>query len=283
MEVRNLKTQEQFVDPISEYYVYTPSATAQDLFFYPTQIGYFQYQANYLLKRSNFHNFLIMLILDGECDLNLNGQQLHAKKGCITLIDCYAPHQYGSSCGWKALWLHFNGPMARKYYNYLSQKYGNMMISSEFYTIYHEMKEILEIFKSGSKINEIYISQKLNYILNKLIDSGPEPALISSAPVKAAIAYMNEHFAEPLTLNNLAEKACLSPFYFTRIFSRETGMTPYQYLISTRISAAKFMLKSTSFSIKEIGYMCGFSNVSSFCSAFKKWETQTPGSYRSSV
>ena len=213
MEVRNLKTQEQFVDPISEYYVYTPSATAQDLFFYPTQIGYFQYQANYLLKRSNFHNFLIMLILDGECDLNLNGQRLHAKKGCITLIDCYAPHQYGSSCGWKALWLHFNGPMARKYYNYLSQKYGNMMISSEFYTIYHEMKEILEIFKSGSKINEIYISQKLNYILNKLIDSGPEPALISSAPVKAAIAYMNEHFAEPLTLNNLAEKACLRDVY----------------------------------------------------------------------
>ena len=78
----------------------------------------------------------------------------------------------------------------------------------------------------------------------------------------------------------LSEKACLSPFYFTRVFTKETGMTPYQYLLSTRISAAKFLLKSTSVSIKEIACRCGFTSSSGFCTAFKKWENLTPKEYR---
>lgn len=278
-----MKAREQYIDPISEYYVYTPSTTAQSLLFYPTHIGYFQYQPNYSLNRSNFHNFLMMLVLDGACDLRLNEQSFHAEKGSLVLIDCYAPHEYHSSCGWKALWLHFDGPLARNYYEHLSQKYGNIIRPSEFHAIYYEMNEILTAFKSGDAISETHISQKIACILNQLIDMSPNEAPVSGEPVRDSISYINEHFAEPLTLEDLSKKACLSPFYFTRIFSKETGMTPYQYLISTRISAAKFLLKSTSFSIKEIGMQCGFSNVSSFCSTFKKWEKQTPGDYRKSM
>lgn len=283
MEETVLRAHEKFVDPLSEYFVYTPSTTAKQLFFYPTHIGYFQYQADYCLKRSNYHSFLLMLVLDGSCDLDLNGQSFHAKKGCLMLIDCYAPHQYGSSCGWKALWLHFDGPLARNYYDCISQKYGNRILSSEFHTICYEIKEMFRIFRSGDKINETQISQQITGILNQLLDPPSENCMVTRGPVKDAVSYINEHFAEPLTLKDLAEKACLSPFYFTRIFSEETGMTPYQYLISTRISAAKFMLKSTSLSIKEIGYQCGFSSMTSFCSTFKKWEDQTPGRYRTSI
>lgn len=278
-----MKTHEPDIDPISEYYVYTPSTTAKELLFYPTHIGYFQYHANYCLKRSNFHSFLMMLILDGECDLYLNAQSFHAEKGSLVLIDCYASHEYKSCYGWKALWLHFDGPLARNYYNYLSCKYGNVLIPEEFHTLCYELKEILSIFQSGSAVNEIQISQKITCILNRFIEISPDNTPVLHGPVKDSVSYINEHFAEPLTLKDLSEKACLSPFYFTRIFSKETGMTPYQYLISTRISAAKFLLKSTSFSIKEIGFQCGFSSVNSFCTAFKKWEGQTPGTYRSST
>lgn len=278
-----MKTHERYIDSSSEYYVYTPSVTAKKLLLYPTHIGFFQYKPNYSLRRSNFHNFLIMLILDGECDLKLNEQTFHAEKGSLIFIDCYSPHEYKSSYGWKALWLHFDGSIARNYYDYLFQKYGNIIMPTEFHTIYSEMNEILNIFKSGDAINEIEISQKITCILNRLLDISPNNTLISHSPIKDAVSYINEHFAEPLSLKDLSEKACLSPFYFTRVFTKETGMTPYQYLIFTRISAAKFLLKSTAFSIKEIGFQCGFTNVSSFCSAFKKWEGQTPGDYRSSI
>lgn len=277
-----MKTHEPNINPISEYYVYTPSITAKKLFFYLTHIGYYHYDSNYHLKRSNFHSFLIMLILDGECVVKLDTQSFHIKKGALVLIDCYAPHEYGSSSGWKALWFHFDGPLARSYYDYLTEKFGNCIHPAEFRIIYSGIKEMLCLFQAGDSISEILISEKITCILNHLINLSPSDTLPSHEPVKDSISYINEHFSEPITLNDLAKKACLSPFYFTRIFSKETGVTPYQYLISTRISAAKFLLKSTSFSIKEIGEQCGFQTFSSFCYTFKKWENQTPSMYRKS-
>lgn len=278
-----MKVHEKLIDPTSEYYIYTPSLTARQLFFYPTHIGLYHYLSGYSLKRSNFNSFLLMLILDGECDLNLNGKTLRAGKGTLTLIDCYMPHQYKSSCGWKSLWIHFNGPLARNYYNHLSKNYGNVIIPSDFYTIYHEIQEILNFLKSGNKICEADISYKITKTLNLLIASSSDNSSSSHTPVKETVSFINEHFGEPLTLNILSEKVCLSPFYLSRIFAKEIGMTPYQYLISTRVSAAKFMLKSTSFSIKEIAYRCGFSNTANFCTTFKKWENQTPKTYRNNI
>lgn len=75
-----MKTHDPNINPVSEYYVYTPSITAKKLFFYLTHIGYYHYDSNYYLKRSNFQSFLIMLILDGECDVKLDTQSFHEKK-----------------------------------------------------------------------------------------------------------------------------------------------------------------------------------------------------------
>lgn len=278
-----METYEPYIDANSEYYICTPSATAKQLFFYVTQIGFYHYKPNYTLKRNNFHSFLLMLISDGECDLSLSGICCHASKGQLVLIDCYSPHQYKSSWGWKALWIHFDGPLARTYYEYLSHTCGNVITPADFHMVHQEMHEILNMFQTDSIIPESQVSQKLTCILNSLVDLSPCDTAADSVPVKDSISYINKHFSKPITLKDLSERVCLSPFYFTRIFAKETGMTPHQYLISTRISAARFLLKSTSLSIKEIGYQCGFPSESNFCSTFKKWEHQTPSSYRNHI
>lgn len=274
-------SQESHVMSNSDYYVYTPSITAKKLFFYPIYIGSFQYEANYHLNRTNYDSFLIMLVTEGSCDVCLNGQHYTADKGSIVFIDCYAPHQYGSSKEWSALWLHFDGPMAREYYNYIMQKWDNVFVPPNFQTVKYILEKIYKSFKTGEPISEPDVSVQITQILNSLLSTeliGSSHA--SPAILKDAITYINEHFAEPVHLDAIAEKAALSPFYFTRLFAKETGMTPYHYLIATRISAAKFLLKSTSFSVKEIAFRSGFSSESSFCSAFKKYEHMTPTSYR---
>ena len=78
----------------------------------------------------------------------------------------------------------------------------------------------------------------------------------------------------------IAKNANLSPFYFTRVFTAETGFTPHQYLIATRLNSAKFLLKTPGISIKEIAFASGFNSESSFCSTFRKWENMTPSEYR---
>nr|WP_246367099.1 helix-turn-helix transcriptional regulator [Paraliobacillus salinarum] len=68
-----------------------------------------------------------------------------------------------------------------------------------------------------------------------------------------------------------------------RTFTKETGVTPYQYVMNTRIAAARFLLKASDASIKDIAFSTGFQSESSFCTCFKKIEQLTPSQYRKQI
>ena len=65
-----------------------------------------------------------------------------------------------------------------------------------------------------------------------------------------------------------------------QVAEQKIGRSPVEYLIHTRINAAKFYLKTTQLSLKEISYRCGFSSESSFCTVFKRVAGVTPQTYR---
>ena len=80
----------------------------------------------------------------------------------------------------------------------------------------------------------------------------------------------------------LAEQVGLSPFHFIRTFKKETGFTPHEYLVRTRIDMAKYLLKNTGMPVKDICFATGFSSESVFCSAFKKSVGMSPKAYKRS-
>ena len=82
------------------------------------------------------------------------------------------------------------------------------------------------------------------------------------------IEYMSVHFAEPLTLEQLAAEACISKFHFNRLFTRKVGETPHRYLTGLRLDAASRMLVTTDLTIAKIGEACGFPASSHFSAAF---------------
>lgn len=270
-----------YITQNSELYFYTPSLTAETLFFYPICIGSYEYEAGYCLKRSNYNSFLLMLILEGSMNISTPYHNIQAKKNSAVLLNCYHPHQYNSPQGCKALWLHYDGPLAASYYELIQKKWGSLISPCSFSSVKCLLETIYHTFQKGDSIGEALISANITSILNYFLSpSAGIPSQNSFSAVEESIAYIREHFREEIHLEQLAKKAALSPYYFTRVFSRKTGMTPYQYLISTRITASKFLLKSTDCSIKEISYQSGFPNVSNFCTTFKKWEGCTPGQYR---
>lgn len=277
-----MKPDNPYITQNSELYFYTPSLTAETLFFYPICIGFYEYEAGYRLKRNSYNSFLLMLILDGTMEFSTPSCSIQAKKDSAVLINCYEPHQYSSPSGCRALWLHYDGPLAASYYRLIRNKWNSLISPCSFSSVKCLLETIYHIFQKGDSISEAFISANITSILNHLLSpSAALPSQTSLSVVEESIAYISEHFREEIHLEHLAKKAALSPFYFTRVFSKETGMTPYQYLISTRITASKFLLKSTDCSIKEIAYQTGFPNVSNFCTTFKKWEGCTPGQYRS--
>lgn len=90
---------------------------------------------------------------------------------------------------------------------------------------------------------------------------------------------MDAHYAEPVSLDELAKAADMNKFVLLRAFTRERGITPYQYLLTVRINKAKELLERGAQPI-EAAMSSGFTDQSHFTNAFKRFIGLTPGQYR---
>lgn len=284
-----MHTQEPKISPRSSYYIYSPGLPARRLYLYPLSIGHFYYEPGYFLRRNRFDSYLLMYIVRGSCQVSsaaLSGEdregRLVAREGQFVLLDCYHPHSYGGSAGFEVLWMHFDGPLAAAYFEEITGRAGSVFSADTRAVL--GLEQLFETFQSAHPIQEAVLSRRITELLDSFLCAGEETGGGSYSPAVAdTISYISYHFAEDISLSFLAERVSLSLYYFIRLFSRETGFTPYQYLMNTRLSAARFLLQSPDIPVKDISVRTGFHSESSFCTCFKKAEKMTPGQYRAAV
>lgn len=87
------------------------------------------------------------------------------------------------------------------------------------------------------------------------------------------------HITEDLTIERLSELFSYHPNYFIRLFRRETGYTPYQYIVQQRMQYAVTQLNK-GLPNEEVCYACGYTDSSTFTRAFRKYYGVTPQKYR---
>jgi AraC-like DNA-binding protein len=94
--------------------------------------------------------------------------------------------------------------------------------------------------------------------------------------IRKAIRYITDHYAEPLSIRDLAEPAGLNPVYFGALFKQSTGMSFRQYLTSIRLNQAENMLRAGEHNVNEISQHCGFSDIFYFSKVFKESRGVSP-------
>lgn len=97
--------------------------------------------------------------------------------------------------------------------------------------------------------------------------------------LKQVLRYIEEHYAETITLKDLAALANMNPNYFCRFFRQITQRTPIDYVNYYRIECAGEQLSTTDATITEVALGCGFNNISYFIKAFRKYMGMTPRQY----
>jgi AraC-like DNA-binding protein len=102
----------------------------------------------------------------------------------------------------------------------------------------------------------------------------------TGALVKRAVAYFQQNYARPLSRQDVAGAIGVSERYLSRVFRRELGLTPWEYLNRYRIAQAKEILRSTSDSITAISLRVGFNDLSHFGRAFRKVTGLSPSAFR---
>lgn len=102
----------------------------------------------------------------------------------------------------------------------------------------------------------------------------------SSKECAVARRYIENHFKENLTLDDLAAAAHVSKYYLAHSFSREYGTSPINYLLTCRIRESLYLLSETRLSLSQISSMLGFSSPSYFSQSFRRIQGMSPMEYR---
>lgn len=120
-----------------------------------------------------------------------------------------------------------------------------------------------------------------HWLIRSLIGENYDMRAISSNyAVARAEHYIEQHFSENITVNQLAGLGNLSVSSFNRIFKKETKLTPIEYLIEIRIDKSKKLLRRKEIPITEIAMRCGFSSSSHFSASFSRVNHISPTEYR---
>ena len=102
-----------------------------------------------------------------------------------------------------------------------------------------------------------------------------------SDPIGASMQYIELRYKSPLTVKKIGLQVGLSESYFTHLFSKQTGMSPINYLNSYRIKKAIQLLEETELNIAEIAFSVGFQSLQHFNRMFKKFTKKSPKCFRS--
>ena len=124
----------------------------------------------------------------------------------------------------------------------------------------------------------------LAQLIKRFADTHPneQPLGTERKAIQQVRQYIDEHFAESVTLNTLSQHVSFSPYYLLRAFRAEVGMPPYAYLESVRIRHTQRLIKAGK-PLAEVATEVGFSSQSHMTHHFKKIIGVTPGQYAQQV
>lgn len=262
----------------------TPSNIAKNTYFYVQELGYFKTKAPYFTERQNLDSFLVIYTLSGKGKLRYRGEEYKLEMGQCFYINCQEHHYYWTEEDeeWEFLWIHFNGGSALGYYKQFDQN-GFRILSNNDNKIASLIQNMLELNQKKNLTTEIVTSNLIHNLITELLiqnctnDIG---RLFIPEYIKEIARDIEHQFKEPLQLENFQKKYNRSKYHIAKEFKKYIGVTLNEYIIISRISYAKELLRYSDLSVNEITFEIGMNNVTHFINLFKAREHLTPLVYR---
>jgi len=256
-----------------------------DVPFFVTSGGWHCCNDQYHIQRDGSQtNHLLLFSLSEGGMIQLEGSKPMKLPACsVTWLPPGLGHKYGTIKNglWEFYWLHFEDTECL----YLEKAFGenyvlpisNMdAIDKEFEKmIYNRFQEYWEF--------QIEASRLLGDIYHLLLRESMQPKLLNNnmdEMIHMVMGELEAHCEKDWNLSELSEKYYISVPQLIRRFKKQTGMTPYTYLMSCRLRKAEMYLMHTNMTVEEIGIKTGFPNTSNFIYQFQKEKGVTPGKYK---
>jgi AraC-like DNA-binding protein len=271
------------VEDRSRWIIATPSAAESVQPYFASEVGDFYARGSFATARSDKNSFIVFYTLGGAGVIRQGGQEVTLERGQALLMDCRSPQNYGTAPGrghWYHLWCHVDGGGVSMAAETLGLP-RLIPIALPLSRIQPHFNTLFDLLESETLENRARCGLAVHGLMCELVVALQQASPTGDDdPVEMACAYINEHYAEKLSLDDLASAAAVSPSYLIRLFKRKLGTTPHDYLLRHRITRAKELLAETTLTSAAIARQVGFTSESNFSYRFSQMVGQSPRAYR---
>ena len=232
-------------------------------------------------------NYVIHVVVSGKGILDYAGKRWEIRGGQMFILFPGVETTYYADKNdpWYYCWLGFNGLSAGKIVESIGfSEQTPVLTLSDAVKIEHEIRKMLEA-RELTLDGQLRRNAGMLEILSNLIRDSAERGPADSSPniysySEYAVRYINNHFSEKVRIQDLADHIGISRSYLVKLVKQETGMSPQEYLIETRMRRASDLLSRTNDSIRVVAAECGYDDALAFSKVFKSRFGLNPTEYR---
>lgn len=271
-----------YLDRRSFWLSSTPSAAQLEMPYVCTEAGALYGERGFVTERDSKDSYLLFYTFDGAGFVRQGKRTAIVRQGQMLLLDCHTPQAYGTdpkSDHWYHLWAHVQGAGV----DATARRLGLPVLTAVSVPrsrIQPYFDTILERIEKDSVMDGELVSIAAHGLLSSMLIARSIDETPQDSPIVLAQNYVARHFAERITVEDLARAASVSSSYLTRLFRQQMETSPHDYLLRFRINHAKQLLMETDLSIGTIARQVGFSSESNFSYRFSHVCGLSPRAYR---
>ena len=271
------------IEPRSFWLVTTPSASQRTMPYLCTEAGTLYGKQKFLTERDGKDSYLLFYTFGGTGFVRQNNRTVTVRHGQMLLMDCRTPQAYGTASSadhWYHHWAHVEGAGVEA----TAKRLGLPVltpISVSRSRIQPHFDAIIERLEAEGVENGEIVGLAVHNLLSGLLIARARANSPTDSPVVLAQNYVADHFAEAISVEDLARASAVSTSYLTKLFRQQLGTSPHDFLLRYRITRAKQLLMETNLPIGEIARKVGFTSESNFSYRFSQMCSTTPRAYRS--
>lgn len=273
----------------SDRVLYTASSFARSSLLHLQEIGELTAQKSHTGERSGLQSYLFFCVVDGAGTLIYDGKEHKLEEGSCVFINCKNPYAHTTDPNnlWTLRWIHFYGPSLSSIYDKYCERGGRAVFTPVDNTrqeMDNVWTQLMSTARSSDYMRDMRINQLLSELMVCIMSESWHPEDRTSAPKRASVVeikeYLEQHYADRLTLDELSSAFFINKYYLAKTFKNQFGLPISTYLQNIRITKAKQLLRFSTKTVAEIGYEVGLGAPAYFSRVFKNVEGVSPKTYR---
>lgn len=239
---------------------------------------------DHMIRPEGYSNPQVLYCTRGSGMLITDGKKTLVPTNSAVFLPAEYPHEYYADGDvWDIHWVVPGGYAALDILNKLGFSEPGVFALSDVRMLDHIFRKMHDALRTDSIFGNFrasgFLYDFLIELYRQISSAGARPDY--SPPLTRALEYINLHFAEQITLDDLCRASGVSKQHLCLLFRRILDLRPMEYIARRRIQEAKSLLTGSVSSIELIAEKTGFCSESYFCKLFKKYEGITPGAFRS--